>query len=625
VSRSRRVLALVGAVALTCSIGLVVPGAASAAAPSAPVIDALTSKGGRKVGYVTLRWAKPAANGAAITDFRYARSLDGGSTWSAPVSMATTGTTKTVPCPNFPAAPCRYRIYAVNVDGSSPASAPVTIGVALPGAPGLSLKSAAGPPVGMVTLRWFKPTDTGGAAATDYEYRRSTNGGQTWGAWTSMATTATSKVVACPAFPSGACTYQVRAKNVTGVGPPSTSRTISTTVPSAARSLTARTTDNATVALAWRAPTSTGGATVSYDVQISTDGASTWQAVASGLSATGTIDVSSCTAATACAYRVIARNSVGNGPASAIVVFSVVPSAPRGLGLTKISENLGTGAGTMSVTWARPYGGLVSDYEVQRCDGACTSLVGTWISVDANATSGTTTTCTAGAATCSYRVRGNNRNGGPAGPWAYRVHLYAPTTVSAASGSTAGEILVSWSPPERTPSFIVPLYYQFWSCTTSCGNTANWTLVPDLVVDHPSPSNTAAVPCAGGTTCHVRVQFGADTSTSMPSAAVTAVGAQLAGAPTDLSATTGTGSGEVDLAWTAPVNIGDPALTHYEFRRSIDSGSTWTGWTTTGSAATTSTDSSCGADITCTYEVRAVNAVGSGPSSGQASGTGKSP
>ena len=94
------------------------------------------------------------------------------------------------------------------------------------------------------------------------------------------------------------------------------------------------------------------------------------------------------------------------------------------------------------------------------------------------------------------------------------------------------------------------------------------------------------------------------------------------GAPTNLSATAGTGT-SVTLSWTAPATAGGSDITGYEYRHSIDGGQNWDDWTAIDNSA--SLTSAAVADLegarTYTFQVRAANDAGSGLYSGTAQAT----
>src|SRR5205823_5664166 len=79
--------------------------------------------------------------------------------------------------------------------------------------------------------------------------------------------------------------------------------------------------------------------------------------------------------------------------------------------------------------------------------------------------------------------------------------------------------------------------------------------------------------------------------------------------PTNLSAQSSTSTlGAVDLSWNAPSNNGGQPVTSYVVQR--DTGS---GFSTIATPSTaTYTDTTCGANVSCTYRVAAVTVVGTG-------------
>ena len=86
-------------------------------------------------------------------------------------------------------------------------------------------------------------------------------------------------------------------------------------------------------------------------------------------------------------------------------------------------------------------------------------------------------------------------------------------------------------------------------------------------------------------------------------------------APTDLMATA-SGTGTINLEWTAPTNNGGSAITGYKIEVSADGGSTWTDLVAnTNSTATTYAHTGLAASTTRHYRVSAINANGTGVAS----------
>jgi predicted phage tail protein len=130
---------------------------------------------------------------------------------------------------------------------------------------------------------------------------------------------------------------------------------------------------------------------------------------------------------------------------------------------------------------------------------------------------------------------------------------------------------------------------------------------------------TASSSTPGSYTVTVTGVSGSLTRTTTVSVTVTAPPppSTAPGAPTNLRATAGNAS--VSLAWTAPSSNGGSAITNYRVYRRIGSG-TETLYTTLGNV-TSYTDTPLTNGTTYYYRVVAVNSVGPGPYSNQASAT----
>src|SRR5205807_4608736 len=85
---------------------------------------------------------------------------------------------------------------------------------------------------------------------------------------------------------------------------------------------------------------------------------------------------------------------------------------------------------------------------------------------------------------------------------------------------------------------------------------------------------------------------------------------------------TAVSSSQINLSWTAPLNNGGSAITGYEIERSTDGGTTWsTIQSNTGSTSTTYSDTGLVASTSYTYQVSAINLVGTSSPSNTSSAT----
>jgi hypothetical protein len=417
------------------------------------------------------------------------------------------------------------------VAAAVPTSAPA---VTLADAPRI-LQAVAGPATGAVAIAWDRASDNGSPIRT-YGFSMSVNGGTTWTAVHSFASR--NLVQSTASFPSFVCTnttagstgclFRIHAANVLGFGPPSKPVAL-WTVPSAPRALEALADfDFSTAALAWKAPTVTGGFRITgYDVLAALDGAAPKL-----LTTVSTPGVTvPCTATRTCAYSVRAINARGKGPASAPRSITPAPGLPQNVVLQNTGSDSATGRSVLKLAWKQPLTGLPADrYDVE----VCGLRVGVPTSCDPPSTNWTgrsevfpttsdplaeTVNCGAGYLTCLTRVRAVNARGG-AGPWRpIDLEPWAPYGLTVTRGPARGSVTVHFrGPAESGRSGTGTKHYRVIVCDAACDVAANWRMVSDAVPYPPAPpapylagwfscrSIPPTVPPAARQ-CRVRMQF----------------------------------------------------------------------------------------------------------------------
>ncbi|MXX43240.1 MAG: hypothetical protein F4Z53_09360 [Acidimicrobiales bacterium] len=267
---------------------------------------------------------------------------------------------------------------------------------------------------------------------------------------------------------------------------------IGTDPPTAPSSLSA-TSRNLSLAVSWRAPTSTVGAAVSgyvveYRACTATPATCTsspqwggWTAHVHSGTGTSTA-ITGLVNDTAYQVRVRARNLFGLGPWSQIVsgipmVQTGRPSVPASLRVEAANEQL-------KVTWAPstpPSGGTVDGYEVQYRTCGLSLTCGNWTQHSHQGT-GTTTTITKLSNGVRHEVRVRSRSGASQSAWSPTASATPEQLPSfeRAPDLTPGDrqILVQWNEPGFSGSAITDYDVQYRACTATDGNTAVRTCEP---------------------------------------------------------------------------------------------------------------------------------------------------
>ena len=457
-----------------------------------------------------------------------------------------------------------------------------------PAAP--SVSSVAGSTTSL-SVSWTAPSNTGPAIDNyDLEYRQGTSGSWTNGPQNVSGTSATIGSL------TEGTSYQVQvlATNAEGDSPwslPGSGQTGALGAPDVPHSLGA-TPGHRQVMLSWVQPS--GGAEVT-DYEYEQDGSGTW--ISTGSTATD-YTVRNLTNGQPYTFRVRAANSAGPSAAStasASVIPATVPGAPTNIGVTGGDQEV-------ELNWTAPAsngGESITGYEYEQ------SGSGTWISTGGTDTDYTVFNLTNGQP-YRFRVRALNSVGeGAASAASANVtpatEPDAPTGLSATTGN--GQVTLRWTAPTNDGGATILRYeyeLDFSGTWTSTGGTITSTTVRNLTNDQFYDFRVRAVN-----------RVGAGLESFSESAAPTAT---LAAPHTPFGLSATPGNQQVRLGWVQP--SGGAALTHYEYE--LDFSGTWT---STGSAAPSTTVTGLTNGQTYTFRVRAVNSAGASGASGSRSAT----
>ena len=257
-----------------------------ATVPGAPQRLTATAKGQSRI---DLAWTAPTNDGgAAITGYRIETSTNR-RTWSA--LRGNHSSTSFSHVGLAPATTRHYRVSAVNVAGTGPASnvATATTDATVPGAPTALSATAAG--TSQIDLSWTAPSYDGGAALTGYRIEVAETGNGPWSNLEANTGSTATTYSHTGLDPASTRYYRVYAINSVGSGRASGVVRAKTdaTVPDAPTNLQATATSPTQIDLTWSVPGYDGGAPVtSYRVEISADAGSTWGVLAPSTGSTGT-------------------------------------------------------------------------------------------------------------------------------------------------------------------------------------------------------------------------------------------------------------------------------------------------------------------------------------------------
>ncbi len=491
-----------------------------------------------------------------------------------------------------------YIVTAWNSVGeSAPSNEASATPATVPSAPQSLTASSGNAQIG---LTWTAPSSNGGRPILNYTlYRGTTSGGET------LLTTLGNVLSYTDIGLTNGQTYYyvVRAVNVVGEGPLSNEASATpATVPSSPQSLVA-TAGNAQVTLAWTAPISDGGSSITnYRIyRGTTPGGETL------LTTIGNVLTyldSSVTNGQIYYYQVSAVNGVGEGPQSieSSATPMDVPSAPRDLAAS-------AGNAHITLTWNAPAsdgGSPITNYNIYRgtASGGETLLttVGDVLTYDDLGL--------ANGQTYYYRVSAVTANG--EGLQSNEASATPATTPSAPQSlvATAGnaQIVLTWTAPSSDGGGLIS-NYRLYRGTTS-GSEVLLTTVGNVLT-------YTDVGLTNGQTYYYKVSAVNWAGEGAQSNEAAAAPASVPSAPQSLVATFG--DAQISLAWSPPSSNGGSPITGYRIYRGTSPGGEVL--LTTVGVVFTHLDTGLTNGQTYYYRVGAVNAAGEGASSNEASAT----
>src|SRR5213595_937564 len=476
-----------------------------------------------------------------------------------------------------------------------------------------------------VTLTWQAPASDGGSPITNYKiYRGGAPSTET------LLTTVGNVLTYTDSAVTNGVTYYYQVSAVSSPGEGAKSNEASATPnappppptpPSAPTNLVA-TGGNAQVGLTWQAPGSNGGSPIT-NYKIYRGGAPSTETLLTTVGAVTSYTDTAVTNGVTYYYQVSAVNNVGEGPRSneASATPSAAPpppsppSAPQNLAATG-------GNAQVTLTWQAPAsngGSPITNYKIYR---GTTSGGETLVATIGNQLSYSDGGVTNGV-TYYYQVSAlNNVGEGPRSNEASATPT-APATPPGAPqglGATAGDatVTLTWSAPNSNGGSPIT-NYRIYRGTSSNGETLKATIGNVLTYTDTTVTNgvtyyyqVSAVNAAGE---GPRSNEASATPSAPPPPSTPP------SAPTNLVSTVG--NAQVGLTWQAPASNGGSPITNYKIYRGTTSGGE-TLVATIGNQLSYS-DGGLTNGVTYYYQVSAVNNVGEGPKSNEASATPTAP
>lgn len=489
-------------------------------APSAPPIVSIAPGDGQ----ITVTWSAAANNGSAITRYDVEAQPGGNS-----CSTTGTGTSCTI-APLTNGTPYSISVYATNDAGGGEVSTSSTL---------ITPRTLAGAPTNVsispgdkqLGVSWRAPSSNGGSAVTSY------------------TVTAQPGSVTCTAIaPSTSCNLlglsngSVYSVTVVATNPAGDS-VASTTVTGSPVTIPGKPTISATepgsnsVLVRWRAPSATGGASVTSYTVVASPG---------GNSCTTTGAVLFCTVTgldngTTYAFTVTATNTAGTGSASASYngVPATIASAPRSVTVSPVNSGI-------TASWAAP-----------SYDGG-TAITGYIATVRST---GDTCTTNASTKTCTFSGLVNGST--------YVVDVVATNNAGSSEAASSSNVTPRTVPSKPVQVTLTPgasTIRVSWAAPLSDGGSSITSYLATATPGSGLTCTSTGTYCdflslTPGTNYSVTVVAVNAAGTGSSSTSISAMPFTNPGAPNSVGATAD--DGQVLVTWAAPTSNGGSDITGY--------------------------------------------------------------
>ena len=275
---------------------------------------------------VAISFTPGAANGSPITNYKYALSTDGGSTYGSFTALSSPDTTSPITISGLSMNTTYYvKLKTVNDLGDSAASSAVSF--TTEGVAGTPTSLSASSITGSTAVIAFTAGAANGSAITNYKFAVSTDD-ITYGAYSALSPADASTPVTVTGLTPGTAQY-IKLKAVNSNGDSAASAAVSFTTiatPSAPTSLSAGSIGAYSVVISFTAGDQGGDVITNYEYQLSTDNGSTYGAFTAlnPADATTPVTITGLSDLTNYYLKLRAVNQYGSSAASSAVLFTTL-------------------------------------------------------------------------------------------------------------------------------------------------------------------------------------------------------------------------------------------------------------------------------------------------------------